>query len=49
MENVDRYIWNEGKGKNNLIKRMVDAYRTKKRKKKIDKLKARDDHWKGLE
>ena len=49
MNNIEKYIWNESNGRDNLIKRMVDAYRTKKRKKKIDKLKARDDHWKGLE
>jgi len=49
MEDTYKYIWNEGKGKNNLIKRMVDAYKKKKRKKKIDKLKSKEDHWKGLE
>ena len=49
MDNTYQYIWNEGKGKNNLIKRMVDAHRKRKRKRKIDKLKALDNHWKGLE
>lgn len=33
----------------NVIKRMKDAFKRRKRKKKIDKLQSRDDLWKGLE
>ena len=32
-----------------VIKRMKDAFKRRKRKKKIDKLQSRDDLWKGLE
>jgi len=32
-----------------VIKRMKDAFKRMKRKKKIDKLQSRDDLWKGLE
>ena len=37
------------KGKETIINRMLTAYRKRKRKKKIEKLQRRDDHWKGLE
>ena len=42
------YIYNEQKSKDRLIKRMVDSYKKRKRKKKIEKLMDRDDHWSGL-
>jgi len=32
-----------------LLKRMNNAYKRNKRKKKIDKLKNNSSHWKGLE
>lgn len=32
-----------------VIKRMRDAFKRRKRQKKIDKLQSRDDLWKGLE
>ena len=32
-----------------VIKRMLGAYKKRKREKKIDKLKSNQDHWKGLE
>ena len=41
-------IWNEGKGREKVVKRMVDAYRKRKRKKKVEKLLDNDDHWPGL-
>ena len=31
-----------------VIKRMKDAYKKRKRQQKIDKLKSNDNHWKGL-
>jgi len=36
------------KARDRLIKRMVDAYKKSKRKKKIEKLLDNDNHWKGL-
>ena len=48
-EEVYNYIWSEGKGRNKLVKRMVDAYKRRKRKKKIEKLTNNDNHWKGLQ
>ena len=41
-------IWNEGKGREKGMKRMVDAYKKRKRKKKVEKLLDNEDHWKGL-
>jgi len=32
-----------------LIKRMVDSYRKRKRKEKISKLQGSDSHWPGLQ
>lgn len=42
-------IWNESKGREKVLKRMVDSYKKRKRKKKIEKLLDNDKHWKGLE
>ena len=39
----------DSRSRENIIKRMLDAYRQRKRKSKISKLQKRDDHWKGLE
>ena len=41
-------IWNEGKGREKVVKRMVDAYKKRKRKKKVEKLLDNDDHCPGL-
>ena len=48
-EEFIQYIWNEGKGKDQIIKRMVKAYKKNKREKKIDKLSNNKNHWKGLQ
>lgn len=45
----EKYIWNEGKSKDELLKRMLKAYRKNKRAKKIEKLQRIASHWKGLE
>ena len=41
-------VWCEAKGRERLMKRMVDAYKKRKRKEKIAKLVDNDNHWKGL-
>ena len=35
--------------KDDLVKRMANAYRKRRRQKKVNKLKANDNHWSGLE
>ena len=48
-QNEDQWnIWNESKGREKVVKRMVDAYKKRKRKKKIEKLLDKDSHWSGL-
>jgi len=50
QENVEE--WKKKKkpsSRADIIKRMVNAYRKRKRKEKIDKLQNRSDLWKGLE
>tara|TARA_Y100000004_G_scaffold81729_1_gene91713 strand:+ start:105 stop:248 length:144 start_codon:yes stop_codon:yes gene_type:complete len=47
MDDPKTYIWKEGKDQ--ILKRMVNAYRRNKRKKKIEKLQSRENHWKGLQ
>ena len=49
MKDEKEEVWNESKGKDQLIKRMVKAYRKNKRKEKIEKLASDEDHWKGLQ
>ena len=41
-------VWNESKSKDRLLKRMSDAHKRNKRKKKIDKLEDNPKLWKGL-
>lgn len=48
-EDDAKFLWNEAKKSDKLAKRMLDAYRKRKRKKKIEKLANDEDHWKGLE
>ena len=48
-ENQFSYAFNEEKGKDRLLKRMMNAYRKKKREEKVEKLKNAPRHWKGLE
>lgn len=48
MEDIQKYIWGEEKGKNAILKRMAHAYKKQKRKEKIEKLQSNDNHWKGL-
>lgn len=43
------YMWNEENKKDRLVKRLMDAYKKRRRKKKIEKLRSRENHWKGLE
>ena len=45
----ETYVWNEGKSKDKLLKRMLKAYQQNKRLKKIEKLKDNASHWKGLQ
>jgi hypothetical protein len=42
-------VWNEGKSKEKLIKRMVKAHKKKKRQEKIDALQDDPKMWKNLE
>lgn len=49
MDDAEQYIWNEERGRNGVIKRMVKAYQKRKREKKIKKLANDSEHWKGLE
>ena len=49
MKDEREEVWNESKGKDQLIKRMVKAYRKNKRKEKIEKLANDENHWKGLQ
>jgi len=46
---INQYIWNEGKAKDQIIKRMIKAYKKNKREKKIEKLANNKNHWKGLQ
>ncbi len=53
MENIkeDNEGWrekNKPSSKADIVRRMVRAYKKRKREAKIDKLKSRDDLWKGL-
>ena len=41
-------IWNESKSRERLLKRMSDAVKRNKRKKKIEKLDSDSSLWKGL-
>ena len=42
------YIWNEEKRRDRVAKKLLDYYKKKQRKKKIEKLQSNDTHWKGL-
>jgi transposase len=48
-----QFLWNEAKKGDRVAKRMLNAYRKRKRQKKIEKLLDRtggsDELWKGLE
>jgi hypothetical protein len=43
----DKMLYDEKRS--DVIKRMLAAYKKRKREKKIDKLQSNQDHWKGLE
>lgn len=49
--NNDRTLYDENKGKKSYttLKRMMNAYKERKREAKIAKLQSRSDHWQGLE
>ena len=47
-DNDDRYVWNEAKKGDRTAQKLLAYYRKKKRKQKITKLLAMDDHWDGL-
>ena len=42
------YIWNEEKRRDRVAKKLLDYYKKKQRKKKIEKLQSNNDHWTGL-
>jgi hypothetical protein len=42
------HIWNEAKRNDRVAKKLLNYYRKKQRKKKIEKLQSIDTHWKGL-
>ena len=46
-KNEQENLWEQRRRK--LADRMLSAYRRMKRQKKIEKLKASDTHWSGLE
>ena len=48
-EDDEKFLWNESKKNDRVAKRMLNAYRKRKRQKKIEKLADDDKHWKGLE
>ena len=52
-EDDEKFLWNEAKKNDRVAKRMLDAYRKRKRQEKIDKLRDRtggsDELWSGLE
>lgn len=48
-EDDRRFLWNEAKKNDRVAKRMLNAYRKRKRQEKIEKLAGDDKHWKGLE
>ena len=49
---INRMLYDESddvRRRTDLVKRMVGSYRKRKRQEKIDKLRSRENHWKGLE
>ena len=49
---INRMLYDESddvRKRTDVVKRMVSSYRKRKRQEKIDKLRSRDNHWKGLE
>ena len=49
---INRMLYDESddvRKRTDVVKRMVSSYRKRKRQEKIDKLRSRENHWKGLE
>ena len=42
------HIWNEAKRNDRVAKKLLNFYKKKQRRKKIEKLQSNDTHWKGL-
>ena len=42
------HIWNEAKRNDRVAKKLLNYYRKKQRRKKIEKLQSNDSHWSGL-